>query len=464
MQVFRRDPRTLTIVAVGLLTLVAALLRLPALGEQSLWYDEAATWQQVNGSFFKLVSDTLSDNYPPLYNLLTWPLVQLFGDAEWVLRLPASLLGIATVPMIYLLGARLGGRATGLIAALFLTLSGFHVWYSQEARMYSLLAFAATTYAWVLLRYLDLQTPSRRNWLIASGAILLFTHPYGPLTWLCLGFGALLAPPRPAAGADARKLIKYHLISAAIFFPWGVALLVHAVEITIGGFWIPSPTPTYVWSQLQFVTGNLLVPLVACAALAVIRPAGLPAAIRMALPMLLLWLAGPIILGLLASVLTKPVFVARYVIGSLPALFVLAAYGITRWLPGMKSLAAATIACGAVAIASLVLAPPSPREDWRGAVAEVQQSLGEGDCVLILPSYNGASWEYYHRDKLECLLWSTEQVADQQATRPDARLFVLAAVGAPDRAQLQSELPAGLAPPVISTFRDIEIYSYPAAP
>lgn len=459
----RQDYRLMSLAAVGLLVVVAAWLRLHNLGEQSLWFDEAATWSQVSGNFYKLLSDTLSDNYPPLYNVLTWLLVQVFGDPEWVLRLPAALLGIATVPLIYLLGERLGGRWTGLIAALLLTLSGFHIWYSQEARMYSLLAFAATLHTWMLLRYLDRQSPGRRNAMIATGAILLFSHPYGPLTWLCLGAGAMLAPPRPAAGAPVRKLIKHHLISVAFFFPWGVALLVNAVEITIQGFWIPTPTPPYVWTQVQLLTGNLLLPLAALATLAVIRPSRLPSALRLALPMLLLWLLGPIILGLLASVLIKPVFVARYIIGSLPALFLLAAYGITRWLPSSAAVAAAAVACAAAAATSLALASPPMREDWRSAVAEVEAALAPQDCVMVLPGYNGVTWDYYHRDRQACMLWNVEQLSDYKLAPTGAKLLVLAGGGAFDREELDAAFADQLPAPTVTSFWAITTYVYPSS-
>lgn len=461
MPTIQQDSRRVALAAICLLTVVAALLRLPTLGVQSLWYDEAATWSQVNGSFWKLISDTASDNYPPLYNLLAWPLVQTIGDAEWVLRLPAALLGIATVPLIYGLGVRLSGRATGLLAALFLTLSGFHVWYSQEARMYSLLAFAATAHAWVLLRYLQQPSTGRRNALIASGAMLLFTHPYGPLTWLAMGAGALLAPPRPAAGSSVRKLIKYHAISAAIFLPWGVALLVHAVEITIGQFWIPAPTPPYVWEQLQSLSGNLFLPLAACVLLAVVRPATLPAEMRFALPVLLAWLLGPALLGLVASVLTKPVFIARYLNGSLPALLLLAAYGITRWLPRPTALAAAVAAAAAVATASLVLASPAPRGDWRAAVAAVDRSLGADDCVTIVPAYNGPLWHYYSQQDVECLMERPESIGDRAPA--GARLFVIVESGFDLPAPL-SAFVDGLPPPVTSDFYGISVRAHPARP
>ena len=144
------------------IVLVASALRLPTLGTQSLWFDEAATWSQVEGTLGDLFIRTSADNYPPLYNILAWLAVQVLGDAEWVLRLPAALLAVANVPLLYLLGRRIAGPSAGLLAAALLALSAYHVWYSQEARMYSLLAFAATAYAWAAFDCWSSAGPGRR--------------------------------------------------------------------------------------------------------------------------------------------------------------------------------------------------------------------------------------------------------------------------------------------------------------
>jgi len=81
----------------------AALLRLPTLGAQSFWTDEGATWIQVSGSLADVIARTAADNYPPLFNLLAWACVQAFGEAEWAMRFPSALLGIANVWLLYAL-------------------------------------------------------------------------------------------------------------------------------------------------------------------------------------------------------------------------------------------------------------------------------------------------------------------------------------------------------------------------
>ena len=399
-----------TLPLLGLLIAAGAILRLNDLGGQSVWFDEAATWAQVRGSFLRMIIETSADNYPPLYNLLTWPLVKLLGDAEWVLRLPAAILGIAAIPAIFLLGSSIAGRFVGLLAAVVITFSGFHIWYSQEARMYTLLAFTSIAYAWTLLRYLDDEARWRIPVLVACVA-LLFSHPYGAINCSAIAFGAFAMQSRPWNRAWLWQLTKLHLIAGAIFLPWALALVVQAVRITLRGFWIPTPTPQMVLQQLNDLTGYLLLPMVALSILALIPMRGRP---RLASVFLLLsWAIGPTLIGIAVSLINKPVFISRYVIGSLPALALLASVGLARALPGPLTRIPALLLVLAGAIASMLMASPAARSDWRGAAAIVNARAQPADCIAVLPYYNAPTWQYYARAPRECWLLEDGEIEER---------------------------------------------------
>ena len=72
-----------------------------------------------------------------------------------------SLFGTATIPIIYLIGKRLSGPVMGLVAAVLLAFSVFNIFYAQEARMYTLLAFNAAVAIYALARAAD--GPTRRQ-------------------------------------------------------------------------------------------------------------------------------------------------------------------------------------------------------------------------------------------------------------------------------------------------------------
>jgi len=120
------------------LTGLAAVLRFARLGTWSLWIDEANTlWltQYLSGK-------RPTDAYP-LFFWLERQMVDAFGTSEFALRLLPALLGIASVPLLYLLFRRAAGERAAFWAALLMALSPWHVFWSQNARYYTLLLVIA---------------------------------------------------------------------------------------------------------------------------------------------------------------------------------------------------------------------------------------------------------------------------------------------------------------------------------
>ena len=85
----------------------------------------------------------------------------MFGYSEIALRAPSVIFGVLTVWLVFKLG--------GKWPALLLATSGLHVYYSQEARMYSLVTLAVTASFWAL---------KERRWLIYILASLaaIYSH------------------------------------------------------------------------------------------------------------------------------------------------------------------------------------------------------------------------------------------------------------------------------------------------
>ena len=68
----------------------------------------------------------------------------IFGNSEVVLRFIPALLGVLTIPLIYLVGKEFMDRNVGIIAAAAFAFSPFLIFYSQEARAYSMMLFFVT--------------------------------------------------------------------------------------------------------------------------------------------------------------------------------------------------------------------------------------------------------------------------------------------------------------------------------
>lgn len=130
-------------------------------------------------------------------------------------RLPSLLAGTATIPLVYLLGARTVGRRAGLVAAALVALSPFMTYYSAEARGYQVMIFCALVSTLALL--LVAEGRSRWWWIAyavaAAGA--MYTH-YTAAFWLLAGLGWLFWA-RPDLRRDA---LLANVGAAVLFLPW----------------------------------------------------------------------------------------------------------------------------------------------------------------------------------------------------------------------------------------------------
>jgi len=96
-----------------------------------------------------------SESAPPLYYALAWLWTQATGTGEVGLRSLSALAGVATVPVAYLLGVELRDRRAGIAAAALVAVNPMLLWYSQEARDYSLLVLLTAVATLYFLRALD---------------------------------------------------------------------------------------------------------------------------------------------------------------------------------------------------------------------------------------------------------------------------------------------------------------------
>src|SRR3984893_7580045 len=203
-------------ILVSLTTALAFFLRLHALTAKSFWLDEGYSVAFARLPWFRFLQTMASGeaNMVLYYLLLRFWL--MIGSGEGFIRGLSVLFSVATVPVIYLLGARLFGRRAGLLAALLLTVNAYHIHYAQEARSYAMFVFFAVLATWLFAR--NLQEPSSSHWGIYAvmcalttyshffGALLVPAHAISLLSWRrdeipwrkflfsLLAFGVMIAP------------------------------------------------------------------------------------------------------------------------------------------------------------------------------------------------------------------------------------------------------------------------------
>jgi 4-amino-4-deoxy-L-arabinose transferase-like glycosyltransferase len=144
-RILNADPFLLAIVG------IAGGLRFWRLGTQSFWYDEFVTVQVASRPLRNLFDAIANhEGSPPLYFLLSWGWMRVFGDGDVALRSLSTVAGVLTIPIVYFVARELGqSLRTSRVAALLAATNPLLIWYSQEARPYSLLVcLAAASLLW----------------------------------------------------------------------------------------------------------------------------------------------------------------------------------------------------------------------------------------------------------------------------------------------------------------------------
>jgi len=146
------------VILLCVLLLLGATLRLYRLNYQSLWVDEVVTYLNSSGSFHQvLFLPMINSNIPPLYYLVVNTAIKL-DRHEWMVRLPSLIFGLLSILLIYFVVRNWLGKNIGLISALLMAISPFHIWYSQEARPYSLLIFLSLLSIFLLQQLIKNET------------------------------------------------------------------------------------------------------------------------------------------------------------------------------------------------------------------------------------------------------------------------------------------------------------------
>ena len=386
--------------------LLAAALRLYGLGFESLWLDEAISVKFANLGVSEIVEGSKTDNNFPTYYLLLHYWVAIFGESEVAVRLPSALMGILAVYLVYAIGDRLFGRGTGVVAALLVSVSPYLVLYSQEARVYNLMALAALASFYFLLRLREGEAGLFvQVGYVFSTVLLLYSHVYGLFVVVAQNafLATLLLARGPGATQPAPKRWAVLQGSIGLLFVPGLLLVVGWLTRPGNRSWIQAPTPFSVRADLVDYAGSvpLLLLLIAFAALGIVA---LLRSEREKLCLLLLWTLTPLALPLLLSMVFTPIFVNRYGIAATPAVFLLAARGVTA--VGVL-LAGASRSSGpsgvrsarmVVSVAVLLLVAFSAgqlwryfgevdKEQWREAVGYVNGEAEPGDLVVVAPGY-----------------------------------------------------------------------------
>ncbi|MFD5570009.1 glycosyltransferase family 39 protein [Streptomyces cadmiisoli] len=354
--------------------------------QNSMWRDEAATWQVARRDLpeiWHLVGH--ADVVHGLYYALMHVVFEVFGDSLLTLRAPSVLAMAAAAALVADLGARLAGRWSGLGAGLAFALVPAVQTYTQEGRPYAMVTVMVALATWLLVS--ALHNPRARTWTAYSLVVLLGAL----LNWFSLlallAHAATLVLARPD-----RTVLTRWLLAAGTAVLGALPLVLASQSQSRQVSWIPPAGPGTTW----LVAGTVLV-AGGCALLRQAREpagptsaaAGNPSLASVAVPLC----AVPQMTLLAVSLTWRPLYVSRYVLFAHIGLALMLGVLIAA-LAGSLAVRPAVLLAAATALAFLALLPAERQirsvesrvDDVLAAAALVEAAGGRGDAVVFLPS------------------------------------------------------------------------------
>ena len=407
-----------------LLLFIGFSLRIYDLGGESIWFDEGASIYFAKKNVSEIFS--MKESSPPLYYIVLHWWINLFGDSEFSVRLPSVIFAFFSIAMMYVVGKQLFGSEAGLVSALLLALSRFHILYSQEARTYSLSALLTLLSMYFLIELMN--DRSRKNLLgyVLSSCLLMYSHIYGLFIIIAqnIYFVTQTVLSREARAVNLKKWILIQMALLGLFAPWAKVFfgqVMGVVQSDPGGTAMVRPSTATIISTFSayfLFSGRLSYLFFLVPFLSVLRLERISGkiewtgffrsldALRWKVQLVdtgrfffvAVWLLTPIIVPFLISRSLTPIYLNRYTIVAAVAFYLLVGKGICN----IQQKFVKTIAIVLVVVFSLVSLPAyysrAKKNQWREAAHYIDANARSEDLLVVNPGEClGLVFNYYSK-------------------------------------------------------------------
>ena len=381
------------------ITILGAVLRFYQLGFNSLWLDEAVSYTITNTESLSAVwTGAFNDHHAPLFFIIEW-IIHFISTSEFWLRVPSALAGTVTIPVIYFLGKELSNENVGLVAALLLAVSPYHIYYSQEARMYAFVVLFVTLAYYLFFK--ASRSSDGRYWVLMwlSCAAAFYTHFYTGFVIIPLVIGYFLLRDIKninwfAGGALAAFLLVLPILSS--FLNQSGYFIGKVVTWGLNAVAIPFSTLIYFSFQNQIVAAFFFLLFIFGLWLVVKKD-------RVLAITLSLFLMVPLLCSMVMSGYIP--FNVRYHLYLLPLFLVVVSVGIEQLTHIWSNRNGVIAAVFLILLAALITLPPYystySKEDWRGFSSRLQTTTNPGDALVIVPSYMSIPFNYYYSNSTD---------------------------------------------------------------
>jgi Dolichyl-phosphate-mannose-protein mannosyltransferase len=351
---------------------VSIPLRIAVGVDRPFWLDEAWTGAIIaQGDLQHLFQQIYLDSNAPLYWVLMYGWGKLFGYSDLVLRLPSLLFGIAAPILIARSHGSPGlGKDDRLVWAAMLAVWFPAIWFSQEARCYSLLLLACTGQALAFARLIAKPTLGAACAWAAWSTLAILIHYHAAFVTLFQGLGYLVVCRRHAVRTWPAALVFTPALA------WIAFHLPRLLEFTRPGLvWYSTLSFEDIVDIGSFISGTPALPLFILVAIAASvwkrarsRESGARVHARLTDRPIEAWVVVAASLGAIALMIVigifRPFLMPRYLIPAAPG-FTLGIVLLWKlcnppWANSLRTLVVASLCASAVFTIKVARAPVAP--------------------------------------------------------------------------------------------------------
>ncbi len=391
---------------------IASILRIINLN-QSLWLDEAINVLATkNYSLLGMITEyAKADFHPPGYFIIIWIWTKIFGTGEIAVRIPSLIFGVLTIYVVYLIGKKLYSKTLGFLSAFLLAINPLHIYYSQEARMYSLATLAVSLNVLLFIRLI--KGEKFNSFFLIVGSFLVLLSDYVSYFIFPAQFIFLLILKKKEIFNKWFTSLLFALLLFSLWMPIFLDQLnvgsvtserLPAWKLIVGGFDFKAVPLTFV----KFIIGRISYPdkfiytavlLPVCLLFLFIILRGIKFIKDLERNLLIIWLGIPIILGTIISFII-PIFSYFRMLFILPAFIFTVALGIISFNSRLRIIILVIVTLIQLYSTSVYLFNPSyQREDWKGLVKFLISS-DKNSLVLFESSGTLPPFNYYAKGTL----------------------------------------------------------------
>ncbi|MGE5438177.1 MAG: glycosyltransferase family 39 protein [Syntrophothermus sp.] len=416
-----------------LFVIIGSYFRVHNLSTESLWLDETISLKFAEKPLLQLIYKTANDVHPPLYYVILHYWIKYFGSDEYGSRLLSVVFGVLLIIAVFFLAKYLFDDNVAIITSLLVTVSAFHIKYSQETRGYSLLALLSVLSFYYYLKFIDNGKKNAVPYIFLS-SMLIYTHVFGMFVLLIQFFYAVFLSISKKINFEKVKVILFNFASIfVLFIPW-IFIFYSQIRRVQKGFWIRKPDITTLYFNFVEFAGSYFnkYAILLAALFLIFAILGFFIVIRNKnskerqwiftlqsnekIILLGLWLVLPIALPYTISRYSEAIFNSKYAISSSIPFFILVSAGIMNFRKYIViPLVILIFYLSTLSIESYF--EKDHKEQWRETTSYIKEKFQPDDLIVVYPWDSKLyAFDYYfnkNEKKTDLLTFDWESIKDK---------------------------------------------------